>query len=66
MLGDPDQNIYEWRFAIYKNILMFEENLKTTYNFKIKKQSLTLNHRLHSNLVDLALKYIKSNDCGYH
>ena len=45
---------------------MFEENLKTTYNFKIKKQSLTLNHRLHSNLVDLALKYIKSNDCGYH
>jgi len=57
VVGDDDQSIYKFRGASVSNILKFKETYPGA-----KQVALTKNYRSRQNLLDLAYKFIQSNN----
>lgn len=55
-VGDPDQTIFSWRGANYKNILNFEKDYKNTKIVKLEK-----NYRSTQNILNAANDIIENN-----
>jgi DNA helicase-2/ATP-dependent DNA helicase PcrA len=55
--ADDDQAIYRWRGASFSNIVQFKKDFP-----EAKSISLVKNYRSTQNILDLAHKFIKSND----
>ncbi|MDP8217951.1 MAG: UvrD-helicase domain-containing protein [Candidatus Theseobacter exili] len=56
VVGDPDQSIYRWRGADYKNIFNFENDYS-----EVKNITLDRNYRSTGNILNAANKLIENN-----
>ena len=65
VIGDSDQSIYAFRNAVVENFTEFESKIKENKEFendKIDHFNLVNNYRSTSNILDLANKFVASNE----
>jgi DNA helicase-2/ATP-dependent DNA helicase PcrA len=56
VVGDPDQSIYRWRGADYRNVLRFQEDFPQARTILLEQ-----NYRSRQNILDVAMAVIDKN-----